>query len=305
MMSTDAALPTRPTGLALLLNRQRLLFSLGASLLLGLLNSLPSEAPTLVVMARALIVGLAVMLAFGLFEQWPARLPHWLARWALQLLAVVLVIPPSAWLSYWITLGGDPQFAIEAKRQTGLAFLSFSSVLFAPWVALGAIVRQREAFARHQATAFELERSEFERQALEARLRLLQAQVQPHFLFNTLANVRSLVRSGSARAGPVLDSLIDYLRAAVPRLDEPASSLGQELQLVRAYLDLMHMRMPDRLQFELQIDPGALGLLCPPLTLSDPGGERGAPWHRSGRGGRPRRHRRQAGRPALPGAGGR
>ena len=91
--------------------------------------------------------------------------------------------------------------------------------------------------------------------------------MQPHFLFNTLANVRSLVRSGSARAGPVLDSLIDYLRAAVPRLDEPASTLGQELQLVRAYLDLMHMRMPDRLQFDLQIDPGALGLLCPPLTL--------------------------------------
>ena len=138
MTSADASMPanatgnmpTRPTGLALLLNRQRLLFCLGASLLLGLLNSLPSEAPTPLVMARALLVGLAVMLAFGLFEQWPARLPPWLARWALQLLAVVLVIPPSAWLSYWITLGGDPQFAADyqAPDRPGLPELQRRAV---------------------------------------------------------------------------------------------------------------------------------------------------------------------------------
>ena len=98
-----------------------------------------------------------------------------------------------------------------------------AGVLLAPWVALGALVRQREALAREQALAFELERSELERQALDARLRLLQAQVQPHFLFNTLANVRALVNAGSPRAPAVLDSLIAYLRAAVPRLNEPAT----------------------------------------------------------------------------------
>jgi LytS/YehU family sensor histidine kinase len=65
----------------------------------------------------------------------------------------------------------------------------------------------------------------------------------------------------------VLRSLVAYLRAAVPRLNEAATSLGQELQLVRAYLDLMRLRMPDRLQFELAADDAALGLRCPPMTL--------------------------------------
>ena len=140
-------------------------------------------------------------------------------------------------------------------------------MLFAPWIALGAMVRQREAFARHQALAFELERSQLERSALDARLRLLQAQVAPHFLFNTLANVQALVDAGSAQASGVLESLIAYLRAAVPRLHEQATTLGQELELVRAYLEVMHMRMPDRLQFTLQIDEAATRLCCPPMTL--------------------------------------
>jgi len=65
----------------------------------------------------------------------------------------------------------------------------------------------------------------------------------------------------------VLDSLIAYLRAAVPRLHEPTTTMAQEVQLVRAYLELMHMRMPDRLQFELQVDTGAMELRCPPTTL--------------------------------------
>jgi LytS/YehU family sensor histidine kinase len=98
-------------------------------------------------------------------------------------------------------------------------------------------------------------------------MRLLQAPVQPHFLFNTLANVQALVDTGAPQASKVLGSLIDYLRAAVPRLDETAATLGRELQLVRAYLELMHMRMPDRLQFDIQADATALDLRCPPTTL--------------------------------------
>jgi LytS/YehU family sensor histidine kinase len=65
----------------------------------------------------------------------------------------------------------------------------------------------------------------------------------------------------------VLGSLIAYLRAAVPRLHEPASTMGQELELVRAYLEVMHMRMPDRLQFTLHVDDQALALSCPSMTL--------------------------------------
>jgi LytS/YehU family sensor histidine kinase len=132
---------------------------------------------------------------------------------------------------------------------------------------VAALFRKSEYAMAKQAIAFELERSELERKALDSRLRLLQSQVEPHFLFNTLANVRELVDSRSPQASAVLDSLIAYLRAAVPRLHEPTTTMAQELQLVRAYLELMHMRMPDRLQFELQVDTAAMELRCPPTTL--------------------------------------
>jgi LytS/YehU family sensor histidine kinase len=149
----------------------------------------------------------------------------------------------------------------------GFALLSVTGALFAPWIAVGAMLKQRDLFAREQALRFELEKSELQRKASDARLRLLQAQVEPHFLFNTLANIQALVDTNAPQASQVLASLIAYLRAAVPRLHEATTTLGQELQLVRAYLELMQMRMPDRLQFALRIDPAAKDLQCPPMTL--------------------------------------
>jgi signal transduction histidine kinase len=264
MSSTQS---NKPHGLALMLNWRRVAFTLAVSVLFGLSFSTRNAAPTVIVVARAVFVGLAAMLGFGLFEQWPQRLAKWPPRWVLQLLGVVAAVPCGALLAYWVTSGGDPQFAQNFDRYRGYRDLIFVGVLFAPWIALGAIVRQRDAFARDQALSFELARSELERKALDARMRLLQAQVGPHFLFNTLANVQELVASGSPQASRVLDSLIVYLRAAVPRLYESSTTLGQELQQVRAYLELMQMRMPDRLQFALHIDDAARVLQCPPVTL--------------------------------------
>jgi signal transduction histidine kinase len=233
----------------------------------GLLNAVTSLSSLPVVFGRTVFVALAAMLAFSLVERWPAPLPSWLARWVLQLLGVVVAVPLAAFLAYWATNGFSFQFLHDGAKRNGVFFLIVMGILFAPWIALAAMLRQREAFARGQALAFALERSELERQALDARMRLLQSQVQPHFLFNTLANIQALVDAGSPHASQVLRTLTAYLRAAVPRLNDPVNTLEQELQLVRAYLDLMHMRMPDRLQFSIAADPAALALRCPPLTL--------------------------------------
>lgn len=265
MTATPAT--AKPRGVALLLGWRRLLVTLIASVLLGVLVSLESVTPTSVWLARTVIVGLCGMLGFGLAERWPLRLPRWLARWVLQLLAMVAAVPLGALLAYTVTTGGSPQFATNPARLTGFTQLTFAGVVFGLWLALGALVRQRDAQVREQALAFELERSELARQALDARMRLMQAQVQPHFLFNTLANVQALVDAGSPQASTVLASLIAYLRAAVPRTNDPDTTFEQELQLVHAYLELMHMRMPDRLSFSVSADPAVLGLRCPTMTL--------------------------------------
>jgi signal transduction histidine kinase len=247
-----AAIPrNKPRSLARIFRWRRVRFTLLLSVLLGILFSFRWGPAGIV---QIMLLGFFGLLAFGLFEQWPRRLPAWLSRWVLQVLGVALAMPIGTLL--FPVFGVAPPWEVQ-----GLG------LLVAPWAALAALVRQKDALARHQALAFDLERSELEREALDARLRLLQAQVAPHFLFNTLANVQALVDAGSPRASDVLHNLIAYLRAAVPRLDEPATTLGQELQLVRAYLELMHMRMPDRLQFSLHVDEAALALHCPPMTL--------------------------------------
>ena len=261
------AFPVKARGLAQILAWRRVRFTLIVATTFGLMLSIGSQALTVIVLARAIMLGMAILFMFGLFEQWPRQLPRWLSRWGLQLLGIVIVIPFAAFFAYWITTGGDPQLDNDKLRQMGYAQLCMTALLFAPWIAVGAMIRQREAFARDQALAFDLEKSELERKALDTRLRLLQAQVEPHFLFNTLANVQALVEAGSPQASSVLKSLIAYLRAAVPRIHEVATTLGQELELVRAYLELMQMRIPDRLRFTLHIEPAASPLQCPPMTL--------------------------------------
>jgi signal transduction histidine kinase len=258
----------QPQGLARIFGWRRVRFTLVASVLIGLLLGLGWTSGLLSALMRTVMLGLLAMLVFGLFEQWPKRLPAWLARWVLQVVGVAVAMPVGTYVIYVLsTAAGAPPFWQVQLRLFGFILLSGLGLLLAPWAALAALVRQKDALVRHQELAFELERSEYERKALDARLRLLQAQVEPHFLFNTLANVRELVDSGSSQASAVLGSLIAYLRAAVPRLHEPATTLGQELELVRAYLDVMHMRMPDRLQFNVDADAAAAPLFCPPMSL--------------------------------------
>ena len=226
-----------------------------------------AAAPLSSLFLHTMILGLSATTAFALFEVWPKRLPRWLQRWALQVVAVGVFMPITTLLiDVLFTPRGAPPFWAERARINQLLMLTYAGLLVAPWTALAAVVRQKEAFARDQKLAFAFERSELERQALDARLHLLQAQVAPHFLFNTLANVQALVDAGSPHASPVLRSLVAYLRAAVPRLHETAT-IERELQLVRPYLELMQMRMADRLQYAMNVDPATLKLRCPPTTM--------------------------------------
>jgi signal transduction histidine kinase len=221
--------------------------------------------PFIVLLGRTMFLAMALLLAFTAARAWA---PRWLPRWVAQVLAVALAAPLATLLVYMLSVGGKLSALTSVpERVSGFVWISGTGLVIGLVVALGALYRERDAQARSQALQFELERATFERQALDARLSLLQAQIEPHFLFNTLANVQALVESGSPRAAPVLRSLIAYLRAAMPKLHGDTATLGNEEALVRAYLELMLMRMPDRLRFELQVDPALRGLRFPPMAL--------------------------------------
>ena len=106
-----------------------------------------------------------------------------------------------------------------------------------------------------------------ERSAAEARLRLLQGQIEPHFLFNTLANVVSLIDYDAPRAKLMLETFTDYLRASLTSLRQDHASLNSELQMVEHYLDLMKVRMEDRLNFSIDCEQMVRDAQLPPLLL--------------------------------------
>jgi len=110
-------------------------------------------------------------------------------------------------------------------------------------------------------------RLQAEKRAAEAQLRLLQGQIEPHFLFNTLANVSSLMDDDMPRAKQMLETFTDYLRASLGSLRRQDATLGGELDLVGHYLDLMKTRMEGRLQYEVQCDADLRNAHLPPFLL--------------------------------------
>jgi LytS/YehU family sensor histidine kinase len=112
-----------------------------------------------------------------------------------------------------------------------------------------------------------LRRVEAERARVQAELQMLQAQIEPHFLFNTLATLRSLVRQQSTLALPLLDHMTGFLEAVLPQLREPQSSLGRELKILTEYLSIMSLRLQPRLRYRIEVPESLLQTPLPPLLL--------------------------------------
>lgn len=131
--------------------------------------------------------------------------------------------------------------------------------------------QRREHMARDLALAqSHAEQEQARREASEARLRLLQAQIQPHFIFNTLAAVQHWVDTGDARASPLLRQLSTFLRGSAELMLQPEVRLADELALVQAYLGVMQARWGERLRHALDIDPAcaAAAQVPPGIVLS-------------------------------------
>jgi hypothetical protein len=141
------------------------------------------------------------------------------------------------------------------------------------WTLLGCMAYALLRFLRAERVAGDRlrqaarERAALEAQQLEAQVSALNAQIEPHFLFNTLANVKRLYATTPDRGRDMLVSLIAYLRAALPSMRRHDSTLGQELELVRNYLTILQMRMGERLSFGIEADEALLETRLPPMVL--------------------------------------
>jgi LytS/YehU family sensor histidine kinase len=106
-----------------------------------------------------------------------------------------------------------------------------------------------------------------EKQLAEAKLRLLQAQIEPHFLFNTLANVVSLIEPAPAKAQLMLENFIHYLRGSLAASRATNGTFEQERKLLNHYLELIKIRMGNRLEFSVEIEPAVLLEPLAPMLL--------------------------------------
>jgi sensor histidine kinase YesM len=163
-----------------------------------------------------------------------------------SLIGVVLVI---------VVKGYSPTYVYEHAGNFGWnLFAAFLNGLF---VSLFFYVKFREARAEAALLKANAERHLLSRQAVEAELKLMQAQVEPHFLFNTLASVQYLTETDPPRANELLGHLIAYLRAALPQMRAASTTLGKEVDLAQAYLNILEMRMGERLRVRVDV-PGEL-----------------------------------------------
>ncbi|MES2785489.1 MAG: sensor histidine kinase [Pseudomonadota bacterium] len=142
-------------------------------------------------------------------------------------------------------------------------------VIFFCYLAAAKIVVRKVAQADEKVrTAVDAaERETMERQLVQARLQVLQAQVEPHFLFNTLAAVDYLIETEPPRASKMQKALITYLRGALPQMREESSTVGREMRLIRSYLELIKMRIEDRLEVEIAVPEALEPAEFPPMML--------------------------------------
>lgn len=184
-------------------------------------------------------------------------------------------LPPS--VGKEVRLALDDAVAEAAEQQVSVAqkkssawFMNFILLLivglFGTKALMGGKKRAEALAATANATA---ERETLQRQISEAKMQVMQAQVEPHFLFNTLASVEHLIETDPPKASAMQRRLIQYLRAVLPQMREAAvaTTLGREADMVRAYLDLLKMRMEERLQIEFQVPIGLRSAVFPPMML--------------------------------------
>jgi len=128
-------------------------------------------------------------------------------------------------------------------------------------------LRERDAHAQAQ-LAVERETAErMQREAVAANLRALQAQIEPHFLFNTLANVSSLIDRDAPEAKRMLERFIHFLRASLAATRTERTTLAAEGELIASYLDVLRVRMGPRLQYSVDVEPSLAGYAIAPMLL--------------------------------------
>jgi two-component system LytT family sensor kinase len=228
-------------------------------------------------MANIYLSALLTPLIVAAGRRWPLERQH-LGRViglhiALSILWVVLRISLEAtfhltWNEFWPI---DPPITFKSEI-TLLFIFGFHTGLVAYWVVLSiqSAIRNYARFQERAQAALrsELRASQLETQIAQAQLGALKAQLQPHFLFNTLNAIVVLVRQQKGQqAEETLARFSDLLRAVLADMDAQEVTLARELEYLRLYLSIEQLRFSDRLRVDIDVDPELLDAAVPHMAL--------------------------------------
>jgi sensor histidine kinase YesM len=177
-------------------------------------------------------------------------------------LAVLCITLPGS-----VALGLTLSFAISGVGGWGGEHVLESMAIGLFFGLIGAITFLLSERIEMEVKQRRLEQSESEKREIEANLRMLQAQIEPHFLFNTLANVSSLIDSEPALAKKLLERLNDWLRVALVRARSDSATLGDELDMLENYLQILNIRFGERLRWNIDAAEAARAFPFPPMLL--------------------------------------
>lgn len=203
----------------------------------------------------------AFILAGHCFVRGPSILAHGI------LLMVAMPAGAVAGTFIGALIAGIPFSEIVEGRPARFIQLLFVGILFGTMITYFFFSRERISEAETQLQEEQIRGLTLEKKALETHLKLLQAQIEPHFLFITLSNVLSLLESDPVRGKAMLEDLTRYLRASLSRTRDRMTTLGQELDLLRAYLGIYKVRMGDRLRYTIDIPERLNHLPFPPMLV--------------------------------------
>ena len=184
---------------------------------------------------------------------------------ALTLLSLPLAQMGGSALAAWLLdIPGHPVLPTRSSHAAAVLLFSVLAGLAATWFVWN---RGKLAYLQMQAEAEKARVADIEKQAMQAQLQMLQAQIEPHMLFNTLANLQGLIAVDPPRAQLLLEQLIAYLRATLNSSRAASTTLAQEFALMDAYLGLMSIRMGQRLRYTLDLPAPLAGLPIAPMLL--------------------------------------
>lgn len=220
----------------------------------------PGKLTTCFIMSQSIGMSICTCILVAISILKPAS---YKSQYAIAVCAIALGI------AIGITAGASLSgLSLSVWQTSDLLFkVLFISIVFGFLITYFFLYQDRYSETRNVIQEERIKRLSSEKRIVEAKLKMLQAQIEPHFLFNTLSNILSLLDTDKEKSKNMLQDLTQYLRTSLSKSRAETTTIGQEIATLRSYLNIFKIRMNERLQYKIEISEEIKACSIPPMLL--------------------------------------